>query len=173
MVSYFLFHRPSRFPESSRSLRNRPFTPPISRTRDLYLFQSFLKHCNEPSLTTYVPQNNQLDPSSVRLQDCTHWVPPCCQSLVPLIGSHSPRPVRGIWHSEPPDPPHHSRWTWHYWLLVHILPDESHRTGHMEWPIVLTLHFWHWCLSRLCTEAPSVLPEYRRYIKHHLICHTA
>ena len=33
-------------------------------------------------------------------------------------------------------------------------------SGHMEWLLVKTMHAWHWCPSRLCTGAPSVLPIY-------------
>ena len=57
-----------------------------------------------------------------------------------------------------------TRRTWHCWIcpiLVHILPVKSHLSCDMEWLLVQTLHTWHWCPSRLCTGAPSVLPLYQ------------
>ena len=47
----------------------------------------------------------------------------------------------------------------HRWLcsnLIHIIPDKSHLSGHMEWLLVQTLFCGHWCPSRLSTRTASV-----------------
>ena len=46
-------------------------------------------------------------------------------------------------------------------LQLHLLSDKVHLSGNMEWFLVQTLHAWHWCPSRLCIGAPSILPLYQ------------